>query len=153
MDEHRLSLLEPAETEETILGGIERLRCRGGGFIRHIGRNRDRQASIDNQELGIGAPTAEPEDPISTGKSLDALARSRHLPGELQAENIGLSRRGRIKSATLQQIGAIEPGGEITHQQLAGTRPRLRKINDFEHIRPARLFHLHAAHGAHFTSA
>jgi hypothetical protein len=126
-----LTRSEPALGEQGVMRDRERLREPTG--LHQIERVRHWQggAFVDHSQLRLGSASHHGHDPISHDEALDARANCPHSACELEARDVcRRTRRSRVQTGPLQQVGGIHARGSDTDKQFAGPRDR---VGPFSH--------------------
>ena len=86
-------------------------------------------------QLRLSAAGQEGHPPIAGSPAGDPLTALLDDAGALEPGNGALAGGRRIAAAHLQEVGAVQAGGEDTDQHLVGRRARRREVDDLD---PAR---------------
>ena len=81
-----------------------------------------------------------------TIRARDARAAGDYAAGNLQAGNIGSTRRRRVSALALHHIGSVDAGGGDVDQHLAMARLGRRPARRDQGIRPPRLGYFDSQH-------
>ena len=111
---------QPRLGEERVVGGGEHLGDAARRGPVELVRDRHRGALVDDGELGLPASGDHRHHAVAGLEAPDAAAAGDDLARELQARDVGRNtRRRRIVTGNLQDVGTVEPSGADTDQQLA----------------------------------
>jgi len=147
MDQEALARLQATAIEHIGPHGEERLgeRRRPHGVVA-LGKGqalRHRRTAI----LGIAAAGHQGADRVADLPARDAIPERDDLAGDLQAGNIGSTRRRRIAALALQDVRPIDPGRRDLDQHFAGRRMGRWPLAGRQHFRSAERLDLDGGHG------
>ena len=134
VDERALTWREGAETghEQIRVRGEEHLRERARFLVRHALRHRQHRSVVHRGLLGVAAAGQERHDPLADAEAAHLRPRFQHRAGALEAEHGGRTGRRWIEPLALQQVGAIDRGGDHANANVGGAERRSRHVADLE---------------------
>ena len=132
-----LPVPELSDHEDVEECGDVRFADAGRLFEAHAVGNPHEVAGIGHGVFGVAATPHEGDDPVPLVPSGDAGSEFLDNPGDLQAEDLRISRRGRVLSFPLHQVGAVDRRCHDLDEHLVLCRRRFFCLADGEHLQSA----------------
>ena len=131
MHEQVLAGTQPGLREGSVVGGREHLGQAARLGPVEPGRNRHRRALVHDGQLGLPAAPDDGHDAVARAEAAGGRPERHHLPGQLEARNVGGRAWGRrVGAPALQHVGAVEPRAAHADEDLTRSRRRIGAIGD-----------------------